>query len=277
MKDKILLFLKGFVFGIANIIPGVSGGTLALTMGIYEDLISSISNIFKKFKRSMSFLIPFALGAVVSIISLSKVIDFCLDKYKTLAIVFFIGLIIGGIPLLFKNINVKKITIPKALVFLITFSLILIITFIKSGTTNVTLNNNMISYLKLFGVGIVSAATMVIPGVSGSFVLMLMGYYQPILKVINNITSFNNVTNNIILLIPLGIGVVVGILLITKLLEYLFTKYKEITYYGIIGFLFASIITLVLSISLPSTFIEIVLSLLLLIIGYFLGNKLGDR
>lgn len=277
MKDKILLFLKGFVFGIANIIPGVSGGTLALTMGIYEDLISSISNIFKKFKRSMSFLIPFALGAVVSIISLSKVIDFCLDKYKTLTIVFFIGLIIGGIPLLFKNINVKKITIPKALVFLITFSLILIITFIKSGTTNVTLNNNMISYLKLFGVGIVSAATMVIPGVSGSFVLMLMGYYQPLLKVINNITSFNNVTNNIILLIPLGIGVVLGILLITKLLEYLFTKYKEITYYGIIGFLFASIITLVLSISLPSTFIEIVLSLLLLIIGYFLGNKLGDR
>lgn len=277
MKDKILLFLKGFVFGIANIIPGVSGGTLALTMGIYEDLISSISNIFKKFKRSMSFLIPFALGAVVSIISLSKVIDFCLDKYKTLTIVFFIGLIIGGIPLLFKNINVKKITIPKALVFIITFSLILIITYIKSGTTNVTLNNNMISYLKLFGVGIVSAATMVIPGVSGSFVLMLMGYYQPILKVINNITSFNNVTNNIILLIPLGIGVVVGILLITKLLEYLFTKYKEITYYGIIGFLFASIITLVLSISLPSTFIEIVLSLLLLVIGYFLGNKLGDR
>ena len=277
MKDRILLFLKGFVFGIANIIPGVSGGTLALTMGIYEDLISSISNIFKKFKRSMSFLIPFALGAVVSIISLSKVIDFCLDKYKTLTIVFFIGLIIGGIPLLFKNINVKKITIPKALVFIITFSLILIITYIKSGTTNVTLNNNMISYLKLFGVGIVSAATMVIPGVSGSFVLMLMGYYQPILKVINNITSFNNVTNNIILLIPLGIGVVVGILLITKLLEYLFTKYKEITYYGIIGFLFASIITLVLSISLPSTFIEIVLSLLLLIIGYFLGNKLGDR
>lgn len=277
MKDRILLFLKGFVFGIANIIPGVSGGTLALTMGIYEDLISSISNIFKRFKRSMSFLIPFALGAVVSIISLSKVIDFCLDKYKTLTIVFFIGLIIGGIPLLFKNINVKKITIPKALVFLITFSLILIITFIKSGTTNVTLNNNMISYLKLFGVGIVSAATMVIPGVSGSFVLMLMGYYQPLLKVINNITSFNNVTNNIILLIPLGIGVVLGILLITKLLEYLFTKYKEITYYGIIGFLFASIITLVLSISLPSTFIEIVLSLLLLIIGYFLGNKLGDR
>lgn len=277
MKDKILLFLKGFVFGIANIIPGVSGGTLALTMGIYEDLISSISNIFKKFKRSMSFLIPFALGAVVSIISLSKVIDFCLDKYKTLTIVFFIGLIIGGIPLLFKNINIKKITIPKSLVFLITFSLILIITYIKSGTTNVTLNNNMISYLKLFGVGIVSAATMVIPGISGSFVLMLMGYYQPILKVINNITSFNNVTNNIILLIPLGIGVVVGILLITKLLEYLFTKYKEITYYGIIGFLFASIITLVLSISLPSTFIEIVLSLLLLIIGYFLGNKLGDR
>ena len=126
MKNKIKLFLKGFVFGIANIIPGVSGGTLALTMGIYEDLISSISNIFKKFKRSMSFLLPFILGAIISIISLSKVIDICLTKYETLTIIFFIGLIIGGIPLLFKNINIKKITIPKFLVFLITFSFILI-------------------------------------------------------------------------------------------------------------------------------------------------------
>ena len=277
MKNKIKLFLKGFVFGIANIIPGVSGGTLALTMGIYEDLISSISNIFKKFKRSMSFLTPFILGAIISIISLSKLIDICLDKYKTLTIIFFIGLIIGGIPLLFKNINLKKITVPKFLVFLLTFLFILIITYLKTGDSNVILNNNISSYTKLFGVGLIASATMVIPGISGSFVLMLIGYYQPILKVINNITSFNNVFNNILLLIPLALGIVVGILLITKLLEYLFTKYKEITYYGIIGFLIASIITLILSISLPSTFIEIVLSLLLLVIGYFLGNKLGDR
>lgn len=277
MKNKIKLFLKGFVFGIANIIPGVSGGTLALTMGIYEDLISSISNIFKKFKRSMSFLIPFILGAIISIISLSKVIDLCLTKYETLTIIFFIGLIVGGIPLLFKNINIKKITIPKFLVFLLTFLFILIITYLKTGDSNVLLNNNMSSYTKLFGVGLIASATMVIPGISGSFVLMLIGYYQPILKVINNITSLNNVFNNILLLIPLGLGIVVGILLITKILEYLFTKYKEITYYGIIGFLIASIITLIISISLPKTIIEIILSIILFIIGYFIGNRLGDE
>ena len=277
MKNKIKLFLKGFVFGIANIIPGVSGGTLALTMGIYEDLISSISNIFKKFKKSMSFLIPFILGAIVSIISLSKVIDLCLTKYETLTIIFFIGLIVGGIPLLFKNINIKKITIPKFLVFLLTFLSILIISYLKTGDSNVILNNNISSYTKLFGVGIIASATMVIPGISGSFVLMLIGYYQPILKVINNITSFNNVFNNFLLLIPLGIGVVIGILLITKLLEYLFTKYKEITYYGIIGFLIASIITLIISINLPKTVIEIILSIILFVIGYFIGNKLGDE
>ena len=277
MKNKIKLFLKGFVFGIANIIPGVSGGTLALTMGIYEDLISSISNIFKKFKRSMSFLIPFILGAIISIISLSKVIDICLTKYETLTIIFFIGLIIGGIPLLFKNINIKKITIPKFLVFLLTFLFILIITYLKTGDSNDILRNNISSYTKLFGVGLIASATMVIPGISGSFVLMLIGYYQPILKVINNITSLNNVFNNILLLIPLGLGIVVGILLITKILEYLFTKYKEITYYGIIGFLIASIITLIISISLPKTIIEIILSIILFIIGYFIGNRLGDE
>ena len=90
-------------------------------------------------------------------------------------------------------------------------------------------------------------------------------------------TSFNNITSNILLLIPLGIGVVIGILLITKILEYLFTKYKEITYYGVIGFLFASIITLILSISLPTNIIEIVIAILLFVIGLFIGNKLGDQ
>lgn len=98
MKNKLIIALKGFVFGIANIIPGVSGGTIALTMGIYEDLISSISNIFKKFKNSMAILIPFFIGAVLSIVLLSKIINFTLTKYPTPTIIFFVGLILGGIP-----------------------------------------------------------------------------------------------------------------------------------------------------------------------------------
>ena len=88
MKNKLIIALKGFVFGIANIIPGVSGGTIALTMGIYEDLISSISNIFKKFKNSMAILIPFFIGAVLSIVLLSKIINFTLTKYPTPTIIF---------------------------------------------------------------------------------------------------------------------------------------------------------------------------------------------
>ena len=108
MKKKLLLFLKGCVFGVANIIPGVSGGTIALTMGIYEDLIKAISNIRKKFKKSMALLIPFGLGAIASILLLSKVIKFCLDRYETPTILFFLGLIIGGIPLITKNVKGRK-------------------------------------------------------------------------------------------------------------------------------------------------------------------------
>ena len=92
MKDKLKIGLKGFVFGVANIIPGVSGGTIALTMGIYEDLISSISNIRKDFKKSMALLVPFLIGAVLSILLLSKVINFCLDRFPNPTILLFLGI-----------------------------------------------------------------------------------------------------------------------------------------------------------------------------------------
>lgn len=276
MKEKLMILLKGFVFGIANIIPGVSGGTIALTMGIYEDLISSISNIFKKFKKSMSLLIPFGIGAVLSIVLLSKVINYTLTKYPAPTILFFIGLILGGIPLLTKNIKGKKIKVRYIVLFLVTFISILLLSILGGAGHNVTIHSNLFGYFLLFIVGIVAAATMVIPGISGSFVLMLLGYYQPIINTIDELTSFTNVFKNICILIPLGIGIVVGIISIAKLLEYLFKKYKIETYYAILGFILASIITLALTITIPSSIIEIIIGIILLVIGILCGYKLGD-
>ena len=106
MKDKIILAIKGFVFGIANVIPGVSGGTMALTMGIYEDLIYSISHFFEKPKKSILFLLPFFIGAALSILLMSKLIGFCLDEFPFPTMIFFVGLIIGGIPLVTKKVSV---------------------------------------------------------------------------------------------------------------------------------------------------------------------------
>lgn len=117
MKESIILALKGAIIGVANIIPGVSGGTLAITLGIYEQLINTISHFFKNFKNNLKFVIPVGIGAVLSILILSKVINFSLDQYPVPTFLFFIGLILGGIPLLYKKVRKEPKTIPNWICF----------------------------------------------------------------------------------------------------------------------------------------------------------------
>ena len=279
MKDKLILVIKGFFFGIANIIPGVSGGTIAITMGVYEEMIDIISHFFKDLKKSLSFVIPFGIGAILSILLMSKLISFCLDKYPFPTTLFFIGLILGGIPLLTKKVKSSKIKPINIILFLITFSIIIGMAFMKEGNYAVSLSNmNIGMYIVLFLVGMVAAATMVIPGVSGSFVLMLLGFYEPIIKTISNITKPSLLGTNLSILLPFGLGILIGIVLVAKILEYLFKKHEVSTYYAILGFITASIFTLSfslfgVSISLMQVLIGIVLFILATIIGYKLGDE----
>ena len=243
MKNKIVLMIKGFLFGIANIIPGVSGGTLALTMGVYEDLIESISHFFKDVKKSLKFLCVFGLGAVLSILLMSKVISLSLDKFPFPTTLFFVGLIIGGIPLLTRKARKNKVKPFNVLLFLITFGIVIGMAFMQEGNNVVSLSNvtPWMMFL-LFIVGMVAAATMVIPGISGSLLLMLLGFYEPILNTIKNIISFNNFWHNAFVLIPFGIGCLLGIVVISIILKYLLKHYEINTYYGIIGFVVSSIV-----------------------------------
>ena len=105
LKDNILLFIKGFIMGVANIIPGVSGGTLAVILGVFKKFVESISNILKKFKESVLFLIPVVLGMGVAILVSSKVIEASLVNFPLATVLFFVGLILGGVPILFKKIK----------------------------------------------------------------------------------------------------------------------------------------------------------------------------
>ena len=279
MKNNIILMLKGAVFGVANIIPGVSGGTIALTMGIYEDFISSISNFFNKPKKSLKFLLPFGSGAALSILLMSKLISFCLDKFPFPTTLFFVGLILGGVPMLTKKVKKKKIKPTNLGIAALTFSIVMIMFFMKSGNNFVNLANpNLLIYLVLGLVGMIAAATMIIPGVSGSFVLMLLGFYEPIVNTVGDLTNFSNLVHNLLILATFGLGVLVGMILIAKLIEFLFKKYEVPTYYAILGFVIASIITLILgAISTKLAFVHIIVGLITLAIGTFAGYKLGDE
>ena len=279
MKDKILLVLKGFLLGIANVIPGVSGGTLALTLGIYQDLIGAISHFFKNLKKNLKFLIPLGIGMVMAILLGSKVITFCLDKFALPTTLFFIGLIVGGIPLLTKKLKGRRLKPLNLAVFLLTFGIVMIMTFLNAGNNAVDLSNmSVIQFILLMIVGMVAAATMVIPGVSGSFVLMLLGYYKPIMATLGNLTDFSLLGHNILVLAPFGIGILIGIVGIAKLIEFLLKKYEIPTYYGIIGFVTASVIGLGIGlVGVPTTTLQVLAGLVLFVIAFIIGYKLGDK
>ncbi len=278
MKN-IMLIIKGFVFGIANIIPGVSGGTIALTMGVYEDLIASISHFFESPKKSIKFLLPFIVGAGLSILLISKLISYCLKAYPFATILFFVGLILGGIPLLTNKVRKQKIKPLYIILFILTFSLIIGMNFLNEGSKAVDLlNPTFLTYIVLFLVGIVGAATMVIPGLSGSFVLMLLGFYEPIVNTISNLTNFSILGHNLSILIPFGLGVLIGIILISKLIEYLFNKFELPTYYAILGFVIASVIVLASSLlGIYIKTVELVVGLVLFVLATMIGYKLGDE
>lgn len=287
MKKNIFLVIKGFIMGIANIIPGVSGGTLALILGIYEEFIGAISHFFSNFKKNISFLIPIVIGMGLAIVSLSNVIDYSYKHFPIPTCLFFVGLVLGGIPMLASKVKGKKESkkVSNYFIFLATFLLVIVMALsdvIFGEGLKVSFSNmNVISYILLFLVGVVAAATMVIPGVSGSLVLMLLGYYYPVIGVIKELTKFKNLGENLVIVSIFGIGVLVGIVLISKLIEFLFKKYEVKTYFGVLGFIVASVIAIPLSTLLEGgvvfSVLQILIGLIFATLGVGISYKLGEK
>ena len=283
---KIVLTVKGFFMGIANIIPGVSGGTIALIVGIYEDFINAISHFFSNFKKNISFLIPVFIGMGLSILLLSKVIDYSYKKFPIAVTMFFMGLVIGGVPLIKKNIENSQDKDKKINIFLALFTFALVIFFallpvIFATDSEVSFEKmNLYNYIILLVVGIIAAATMVIPGISGSLVLMLLGYYYPIIACIKDLTSFK--FDNFAILGIFGIGILIGIVFISKVIEYLFNNHKKSTYYAVLGFILASILAIPISTiinvdNISIDILEIIIGLILLAGGTAISYYLGDK
>jgi putative membrane protein len=217
---------------------------------------------------------------------MSGVINYSYENFPLPTMMFFVGLVVGGIPMLYGNIKGKKESKQKSnyLIFLITFALVLFMSLsnvIFNTTSVVDLNNMSLGgYLVLFLVGIVAAGTMVIPGISGSLVLMLLGYYYPIISKINELKSFTNLGSNILILGVFGLGVLAGIVIIAKVLELLFKKYTVKTYFGVLGFVIASIFAIPIASTVGDIIIDIplaVVSLVMMFIGSVISYKLGDR
>lgn len=276
MKEKLILGFKGFLIGIANIIPGVSGGTMAVSFGIYEQLISIASTFTKNIKKNIAFILPIGIGAVLAIGLLSNIITICLNNYKVATPLLFVGLILGGVPVVFKKVNKEIVKSKNLLSFLITLIFMGFIYLGVSEMGNVSFTDmNIMDYVLLFIVGVVAAVTMVVPGVSGSFVLMLIGYYEPIVETISNLTRFKDIFSNCLIIFPFGIGVLAGIVSISKLIKYCLKHYEIQTYSSILAFVVSSIVLIIyplFSVTVSNT--EITIGIVLMLLGTILTYKL---
>lgn len=239
--------LKGFIVGTANVIPGVSGGTLMLVLGIYEKVIGSISNITKQFKKSFLTLLPILVGIAIAILSMSRVITFCLDAYTFATIMLFFGAVLGGLPMLFARVKMDKVKPLYLLIGFLTFAFVISMLFLGEGGNKDLSHMNVLKFFTVIFMGAIGAATMVLPGVSGSALLMTFGYYTPIYGAIGNLTKSGNthLGNDLVITAAFGIGVVLGMWGVAKLIDMLLKKFEIQSYWGIIGFVIASAIIII--------------------------------
>ncbi|MBO5279523.1 MAG: DUF368 domain-containing protein [Lachnospiraceae bacterium] len=283
--------IRGVLIGVANVIPGVSGGTMAVSLGVYDRLISSLTGLFKNFKRSMQTLVPILLGAALGIVGFAFLIEYLFATFPLATCLTFTGLILGGLPILTGSLKKeleKRNTGIKAghvAAFVILFVFGIGMSLAGGEGAAVDLSRvNVIGIILLFVIGMVTSATMVIPGVSGSMLLMILGYYNSIISAITDfMTALKDfdvpgLLHGVSILMPFGIGVVVGIFLIAKLIEFLFNRYAALTYSAILGLIISSPFAIFINMgAVQLRPAEVIAGVLLLAAGAVLTWKVGDE
>ncbi|MFH1416286.1 MAG: DUF368 domain-containing protein [Elusimicrobiota bacterium] len=245
----IINITKGFLIGIANIIPGVSGGTFALILGIYDRLIAALSSIDIEFirkaakpseffvelkKRDQLFLIQILVGALAAIGMFSWIVDYLLKNYSGMTLAFFFGLIVPSICIPYGMIRDGKV---KNFLFILPGVLLVWVIYnIKFGITDISLP-------VVFAGGMLAISAMILPGISGSFVLLIIGLYEEIVLNIKVFTSSMD-TGAFIVLSVFGAGCITGLLLFVRLMKILLKKHRNSTLCFLIGLVIGSAVVL---------------------------------
>ncbi len=243
----------GAAIGVAMIIPGVSGGTIAVITGVYDKIINAISCFFKDFKNSVLFLLPIILGAVAAFAAMYFPLRYALNYAPLPTVLLFAGLMAGTLPKLFKDCAARGFKKTDIVAVILPLAVIIGISFIpKLGTADLSLSMPVWGYFALIGIGAVASCALVIPGISGSMLLLILGYYQPVLDTVSLL--FTDFGHSVLVLGLFVIGVIAGFFTIAKLMKYLFGRFPRGTYWAITGFVIGSIPAIF--ISFPSNFTD---------------------
>ena len=261
-KEFLKLFISGAVIGIGAIIPGVSGGVIAVSMGLYEKGLDAICNFFKSPVKNTLFLMPIGLGAVFCIYSLSGIVSWSMKSYGNQVIFLFFGLVVGSIPFLIKKANINGFKLKYLIFTLLGISLIMSLEYMELTVNSNVMNQNL-DFVTAFICGAVLSVGTIVPGISTSFILIYLGTYESVMQAIH--------TLNLSVLIPMGIGFIIISLVIIKLVNYLFENFSSYAYYTVLGLLIGSMALIV-----PNDISSmLILNILLFLAGFFVQIFMG--
>ncbi|WP_123871937.1 DUF368 domain-containing protein [Staphylococcus aureus] len=272
---KWINILKGFAMGTSDLVPGVSGGTIALLLGIYNQFIASISGIFsRRFWPSFTFLIPLIIGMLLAMGSLSNLFNYLLSQHHIPTMFFFGGLIIGILPYLLKISNYKTSFTTKHYMMVIAgIAILIVITLMNNGDKHagetLTLSTGLI--IKYFIAGMCASSAMLLPGISGSFMLLVFGVYGTVMLAISEVVKLN--FTGLPILLAVGFGVLAGFIISSKIIQYFLTHHKLMTFALIIGFVVGSLFAVFPG--LPTNIVMWFVSLVVFIIGFIVSLTLG--
>ena len=245
MKSRLLDIVKGFLIGLDSTIPGFSIGTLAILLNIYERLIEDFSDIlkhpFKIIRKDLWLGVGFIIGLVLNIIS----VTWLLSHYPLETVSFFVGLVLVSIPTTYKKTKIEKRKIRDFITFFVSLGVLVGITLLNAGTEKGLTMSALFIIMILF-MGAIGSGTMIIPGVSGSLIIMAFGYYNVIMDVMHDFLSafvhfdFTGFGAIIITILVFMVGVIIGIVFISKLIKFLLNKVPGSVYHSILGLLIGS-------------------------------------
>ena len=222
-------FVVGMLIGAGAILPGVSSGVFCVIFGLYEKLLDSVLHFFKNIKKNFLFLLPIVTGALISIFLFSNVLQIAFNNFYIITSYIFMGLILGSIPAIRKQASINNIDFLHILCFSLSFVFSIYLVLIERGNTY---SISSFSYYYLIITGFFMSAGIIIPGVSKTAILLIMGVYYSYLNAIS--------TLNFSILFPLGIGLAFGSIFFMYAINFLFAHFKSYTYFLIIGFVFGS-------------------------------------
>lgn len=266
MKHYVVTFGKSLIVGSTMLVPGVSGGSMAMILGIYAKLISAVSSFMKDKVRNFFFLAVFLAGSLLGIVSFSKPILHLIETYPMPMLYFFIGAVAGSIPLIFKQAQIKKFSWTMPIYIALGFLVVFIFEMTPISSVSANEGTSGITYFLLIIAGFIAAIALVLPGISVSYMLLLLGLYDETMRAAS--------TFYLPFLVPIGVGLVAGILLTTKLLEKCMNEYPRPTFLIILGFILGSLLELYPGIPTGG---EIIICLVALVLGFGIIKYISSK